>query len=253
MKIQYASDLHLEFKENASYLKHNPLAVVGDILILAGDIGYLGDQNYSRHLFWDWASENFKQVIVAMGNHEFYKYFDIATLYNGYKLQIRRNVAAYYNAVIPIGDIDIVVSTLWASIPLKEAAYTEQVISDFKRIMCKGEILTFADFNNEHRRCLDFIKSAVSESQARHKIVVSHHVPSFKMIGPKFKYSKANGAFTAELEDFIRASDIEFWIYGHSHYNIDVQIGNTLCLSNQLGYVFHEEHNTFRKDAMIDV
>ena len=55
MKIQYASDLHLEFAENASYLKHNPLKVVGDILILAGDIGYLGDQNYSQHPFWDWA------------------------------------------------------------------------------------------------------------------------------------------------------------------------------------------------------
>lgn len=253
MKIQYASDLHLEFKENASYLKHNPLAVVGDILILAGDIGYLGDQIYSRHPFWDWASENFKQVIVAMGNHEFYKFFDIATLCDGYKLQIRHNVAAYYNAVISIDDTDIIVSPLWSSIPLKEAAYTEQVISDFKRIMFKGEMLTFAGFNREHRHCLDFIKSAVSESKARHKVVVSHHVPSFKMLCPKFKDSKANGAFTVELEDFIKASDIDFWIYGHSHYNIDVRIGNTLCISNQLGYVFHNEHNTFRKDAMIEV
>jgi predicted phosphodiesterase len=243
----------LEFKENASFLKHNPLEVVGDILILAGDICYLGDQNFSRHPFWDWASENFKQVIVAMGNHEFYKFFDIATLYDGYKLQIRHNVATYYNAVIPIGDTDIIVSTLWSSIPLKEAAYTEQFISDFKRILFKGELLTFADFNHEHRLCLNFIKSAVSESKALHKIVVSHHVPSFKMLCSKFKDSKVNGAFTVELGDFIEASDIDFWIYGHSHYNIDVRIGNTLCISNQLGYVFHNEHHTFRKDAMIDV
>lgn len=253
MKIQYASDLHLEFKENASYIKHNPLEVVGDILILAGDIGYLGDQNYSRHPFWDWASENFEQVIVAMGNHEFYKFFDISTLNDGYKLHIRYNVAAYYNAVIPIGDTDIIVSTLWSSIPLKEAAYTEHVISDFHRIMFKGEMLTFADFNREHRRCLDFIKSAVSESKAAHKIVVSHHVPSFKMLCPKFKDSKTNGAFTVELEDFIKTSGIDYWIYGHSHYNVDVLIGNTLCLSNQLGYVFNNENNTFRKDAVVEV
>ena len=56
MRIQYASDLHLEFRENSSFLKHNPLAVAGEVLVLAGDIGYIGDENYSRHPFWDWAS-----------------------------------------------------------------------------------------------------------------------------------------------------------------------------------------------------
>ena len=78
MKIQYASDLHLEFADNWRYLKENPLQVTGDILILAGDIGYLGDDNYTNHPFWDWASENYQQVIACMGNHEFYKFYDIA-------------------------------------------------------------------------------------------------------------------------------------------------------------------------------
>ena len=253
MKIQYASDLHLEFKENASYLKHHPMEVVGDILILAGDIGYIGDQNYARHPFWDWASANFRQVIVAMGNHEFYKFFDISTLEDGYKLLIRHNVAAYYNSVVSVDDIDIIVSTLWSEIPLKEASYTEQVISDFRRILYEGEPLTFSDFNREHHKCLAFIKSAVSESKVKHKIVVTHHVPSFQMLCPKFKDSNANGAFTVELEDYIRTSGIDYWIYGHSHYNIDVRIGNTLCISNQLGYVFADEIDTFKPDKYIEL
>ena len=71
MKIQYASDLHLEFADNWRYLKANPLHITGDILVLAGDIGYLGDENYSKHPFWDWASANEPPVIVCMGKHEF--------------------------------------------------------------------------------------------------------------------------------------------------------------------------------------
>lgn len=135
MKIQYASDLHLEFADNWRYLKANPLEVSGDILVLAGDIGYLGDANYSMHPFWDWASDNYKQVIACMGNHEFYKYYDIGTLSDGSSIEIRPNVHSYYNGVIRIGDIDIIVSTLWSRIPLGEAYFTEQVVSDFRRIL----------------------------------------------------------------------------------------------------------------------
>lgn len=71
LKIQYASDLHLEFASNTLRLQRSPICAVGDILVLAGDIGYLGDETYVKHSFGDWASDNFRQVIVIPGNHEF--------------------------------------------------------------------------------------------------------------------------------------------------------------------------------------
>lgn len=220
---------------------------------MAGDIGYLGDENYTKHPFWDWASENYQQVIACMGNHEFYKFYDIATIKDGYCLKIRHNIHSYYNAVVHLGEIDFIITTLWSYIPLKEAYYTEQVITDFRRIMFNGEILTSADFNREHKRCFEFLRNAVLSSKVNKKVVVTHHVPSFLMRCPKFTNSHANGAFTVELEDYIKESGIDYWIYGHSHYNVDVEIGKTKCVSNQLGYVFSGEHKTFQPNKYIEV
>ena len=38
MKLQYCSDLHLEFPDNKEYILDNPIEPTSDILILAGDI-----------------------------------------------------------------------------------------------------------------------------------------------------------------------------------------------------------------------
>lgn len=255
MKIQYASDLHLEFPDNSRYLKEHPLKVVGDILVLAGDIGYLGTDNYIKHSFWDWASANYEQVIACMGNHEFYQFYDIANLNDGFCMELRPNVHCYYNSVVQIDNAEFIISTLWSKIPLTAAYYTEHAVSDFRRILYNSELLTFADFNREHERCLAFLKQAVKDSQAKTKIVLSHHVPTELCTAKEFQNSTINGAFTVELSDYISDSGIDYWFYGHSHRNIDAQIGDTKILSNQLGYVSHGENliNGFDPSRFIEV
>ena len=165
MKIQYASDLHLEFGDNSKWLKANPLVPSADILILAGDIGYLGDDNYKTHPFWDQVSENYKKVIVIPGNHELYKYYDINELHEGWSLSIRKNVKAYYNSVIPLDEnTDLIVSTLWSKISPAEEFMTERCVSDFARIRNGKFRLSAQRFNEEHDRCRSFIDKAVKES-----------------------------------------------------------------------------------------
>lgn len=254
MRVQYASDLHLEFGENSRWLKEHPLIPSADILVLAGDIGYLGDDNYISHPFWNRVSEDFNQVIVVPGNHEFYKFFDINELRNGWQLEIRHNVRVCYNSVIALNEeTDLIASTLWAHIPPSEEYLTERCVSDFKRIR-NGEFrLSAQRFNEEHEVCRNFIEKAVSESNAERIVVATHHVPSFTLMAEEFKDSSINGAFTVELAGMIAESRINCWIYGHSHRNIDKMIGSTRCVSNQLGYVFQNEHNTFRRDAVTEI
>lgn len=254
MKIQYASDLHLEFHENSHWLKENPLIPVGDVLILAGDIGYLGDENYSRHPFWDWCADNFQQTVVIPGNHELYKSFDINELHEGWSMNIRPNVRACYNIVVALSDeIDLIASTLWAHIHPYDEYQTERGVTDFHRIRNGKFRLSAQRFNAEHERCREFIARSAAASRARHIIVATHHVPSFELMADEFKGSPINGAFTSELGDFIANSRIDYWIYGHSHRNIKKTIGNTQCVSNQLGYTFHGEQATFRRDAIIEL
>ena len=71
MRIQYCSDLHLEFDHNNKYLTKMPLSVSGDILILAGDIAPLHDEFFSDQ-FFRFIAENYRHVFWVPGNHEFY-------------------------------------------------------------------------------------------------------------------------------------------------------------------------------------
>ena len=210
-----------------------PSEKAGDILVLAGDIGYLGDDNYVKHPFWELVADQFEQVLVVPGNHEFYKYYDISSLQEGELVQIRSNVKVYYNAIVNMGDVDMILSTLWAHIPLQDAFATESGVTDFHRIMFEGETITFEQFNKE--------------------LVVTHHVPSFQLSSPDFKGSRINGAFVSNEDDFIETCGADYWIYGHSHRNIDKLIGKTQCVSNQLGYVFAREHQSFDSRKMFNL
>lgn len=70
MKIQYCSDLHMEFHENMSFIKSLPLEPVSDVLVIAGDVGGHVDSTIPHLRLWKWASENYLQVLMIAGNHD---------------------------------------------------------------------------------------------------------------------------------------------------------------------------------------
>ena len=184
MKIQYMSDLHLEFRENSRYLKHNELPVTGDVLVLAGDIFYLRDRIAPMMKFWKWASDNYRQVLIVPGNHEYYNYSDVMERGLQWKWMFRENVGFYQNQVIRIDDTDFVLSTLWSRINPNDEYFVWKGMNDFRQIKFDGKLLQVEEFNRMHETCIDFIRKSVEESTAGHIVVVTHHLPTLEVIDP---------------------------------------------------------------------
>ena len=232
MKIQYMSDLHMEFAENSRYIKHNEFPVTGDVLVLAGDTFYLNNTVAPLSKFWKWASANYRQVLLVPGNHEYYQFCDVMERGLQWKWMLKDNVGIYQNQVVRIDNTDFILSTLWSNISPQEEYFVWKGLNDFRQTKYKGKLLF----------CLDFVRKSVVESTAEKIVVVTHHLPTRQVVAPQHLDSLINSAFATELGDFIANSRIDVWIYGHSHTNIDATIGKTKIVSNQLGYVFNDEH-----------
>ncbi|NOQ92328.1 MAG: metallophosphoesterase, partial [Flavobacteriaceae bacterium] len=156
MKIQYCSDLHLEFPKNESFLNSNPLKVEGDILILAGDILLFKELNEYKY-FFNFISKNFKYTYWIPGNHEYY-YSDISERSNSFKEQIRNNVFLVNNVAVIQDDIKFIFSTLWSKISLQNEWQIQKGLSDFSVIKKDGGIFTPFDYNLLHQKSIDFIE-----------------------------------------------------------------------------------------------
>ena len=226
MKIQYCSDLHIEFPENKNFLKQFPIEPVGEILLLAGDIVPFAVIDKHKD-FFNYVSDHFQTTYWIPGNHEYY-YFDAATKCGIWNEKIRSNVFLVNNTAILYNDARFIFSTLWSKINPAKQWYIEKAMNDFQVIKYNGFRLSINRFNELHQECLQFLKQVPPLSNNSKTVVITHHVPTFFNYPEQYRNSDLNEAFAVELYDFIERSNMPYWIYGHHHCNIpDFKIGNT--------------------------
>jgi predicted phosphohydrolase len=248
--LQYCSDLHLEFENNSRQMNKHPLIPSADVLLLGGDIVPFANMERFNY-FFDWVADNYKSAYWIPGNHEYY-HSDINERTGPLHEQIRKNVFLVNNNTIAIGDTELICSTMWSKIdPMNEWAIT-RAMSDFHIISDGSGRLSINRYNSLHHDSLTYLLAALANSQAQHKIVLTHHVPTFMNYPPKYKGDVLNEAFATELNDLILSAQPDCWIYGHTHYNTaDFSMGRTRLLTNQLGYVKYGEHSKFSRDKVL--
>ncbi len=252
MKIQYCSDLHLEFPENERFLKNNPLPASGDILILAGDIVPFAVMDKHQD-FFKTVSDNFKYTYWIPGNHEYYR-FDVTNKYGTLNEKIRSNVFLVNNISLVHENVKFIFSTLWSKIRPAYQWQIERGMSDFHVIKYNGHRFSADRFNQLHNDSLSFIEQELNKEKSGKTVVATHHVPTLLNYPEKYKGDVLNDAFAVELFDLIEAKGPDFWIYGHTHCNTtDFNIGKTQLLTNQLGYVKYNEHKDFSVKENIEI
>lgn len=262
MTLQYASDLHLEFSANQLWLREHGIQPSADILVLAGDITYFGNGKLMRDGYFDWLSEHFRQVYIVPGNHEYYHGVDLQRTLFQYKRKVRDNIHYLNNNSIVEGDTELFFTTLWSKVPPGYVADLQNGMMDTRYICYKKYLLFAGEYNEIHKRCAEWLMEAVEASTAKHKVVVTHHCPTFNPAYNGYPGSRLNCGFLVDMEDFILSHpDIDYWIFGHTHYNGSdeiladggLTIGRTRLVTNQLGYTMRGEQNGFNPTATISL
>ncbi len=252
MKIQYCSDLHLEFPHNREFIKKNPIIPTGEILLLAGDILPFQLLNESSE-FLDRISDSFEKVYWIPGNHEYYG-SDINQRSGSFSEQIRSNVTLLNNQEIKIKDVNFIFSSLWSKIGEENRLIIENTLSDFGSIMDENENFSAIKFNELHTESVLFIRGKLSQNINQKNVVITHHVPTFLNYPEEHKQSRVNQGFATELFNLIHDSSIDHWIYGHHHSHIaEFSINNTKLINNQLGYVKYKRNRLYKSDAIFDI
>jgi UDP-2,3-diacylglucosamine pyrophosphatase LpxH len=252
MKIFAISDLHLEFYNSTEELwqlisKSLPDA---DVLILAGDIGYphnyvsVGDcpkNAFNLHILLSHFKKKYARVILIAGNHEVYQ---TESYRRSKELDCLRrlceDVNVYYldKSSVVIDDVEFFGCTLWSAI---EGGATSR-ISDFQKAFS-----SHLDYLEEFISHYTWLRQALKNKTKEKNVVITHHLPSRRLIAPIYTDRCLNTAFATSILDEIDLHNVQLFVCGHSHTGTEMKYGDTFFFLNPLGYPSEISENSKSK------
>lgn len=255
MRIQYASDLHLEIFDRyekidfSSLLKKN-----ADILILAGDIGFITSITFIN--FIDYVCSNWKYIFFVFGNHEFQNItnttYTIKYLKSLYKklFSVHKNFILLDNDFFILDDYIFIGSTLWSYVP----KHHKLSLSDYSRIYTTNDdLFTPTDQYNLFISNYKFLKKSINYFTSLNKkiIIITHHAPS-KINTCAEHHPKHMYGYATDMSS-VFSPNIKCWFFGHTHFSCVLNINNMLLVSNQFGYLDKEEYTNYEYDKVVNI
>lgn len=252
VKLRYMSDIHLEF------CKTFPKIVCDDFdnetLILLGDIGDLNSKIYID--FIHYCSENFKNVVLVYGNHEYYGTNENLPMEEIIKINYKSNVYTLNNGVIYLNKITntiekdikencvkLIGTTLWSNVK----DHMKFLLNDYKYIYTKTGKLNIQNVREMFEVNKEFILNEINEMEC---IILTHH-GTHEVCNGKYAGSKTSSGYYTYIPEIYENKNVIACINGHLHTNVNTEINGIKILSNCIGY--KNERIKFNKDAVLQV
>ncbi|NYH18779.1 metallophosphoesterase [Paraburkholderia bryophila] len=236
MRIQLASDLHLEFLSRQfpgeRLIAPAPAA---DVLVLAGDIG-LGST--AVELFKDWPVP----VLYIAGNHECYHECWEAILEELADRAKGTSVRFLEREIADFGGVRFLGCTLWTDYCLRGTRIQSQAMDNAQRCLHDhrvirtrdGERFLPADALRDHERSRAWLSEELGRAYDGKTVVVTHHGPHPLSVHPMYAGDITSAAFVGDLTELVQKADL--WFHGHCHSSFDYQVGACRVVTNPRGY-----------------
>jgi predicted phosphodiesterase len=235
MKIQLASDLHLELLgqnfPTETLIRPAPDA---DVLVLAGDI-HCGLAAIER--FKDWPVP----VLYVAGNHEFYGHAWEQTRADLRQSCAGTSIRFLDNSRVDVAGVRFLGCTLWTDFSLSDIGveramrHVEQRLLDFQAIHTQAHVLTPQETLLDHEQSVQWLQRELEKPHAGGTVVISHHAPHRLSIHPRYRGDPLNAGFASDLTELLVQADL--WLHGHVHGSFDYRVGYCRVVANPAGYI----------------
>jgi len=262
MKIDILSDLHIDFyfnhkeKIEDEQIKklYDPIIKkdnreIGDVLIIPGDIGHYNHQNIKILKYFK--EHYYIYIICILGNHDYYlvgkdsklQFKDSFARAEDMRLKINteENLYCLDGNVIEIEGIKFGGCDSWyndgylkrkfpnGDFPVKS---TNQMWHN-----CMNDynfIFGIENFND----IFEIEKPKIEAVYKNCDVMITHINPSCKdeNISGRYQNNQTNTFFTFEGEVYLKNGSMKYWIFGHTHEELEYEEHNVKCICSPFGY-----------------
>jgi len=242
VRIQYFSDVHLEFGD--CVFPH----MEADLIVAAGDIAP------GIHAL-PWLSQARAPVLYVAGNHEYYGGDVTYTLASLRQQAVPYGVHFLERDAFEGDGVRVLGTTLWTDCCAGNREIMAELhrrMNDFRQIDAGGRPLQPDDLLCLHHAGLAWLVEQLGRPYQGKTVVVTHHAPSLLSWHRESNDPLLFG-YCNDLEALAERYSIDLWIHGHTHTTHDFVNDGLRVACNARGYYGRDTGDRICPTVAIDL